>query len=73
MYPIIGTHHTLHSSYVKKKFKKKAFSGIYMKQLTEYDGTATSETQPRKNNNNGKGWYFQFDDVMSNRYILWIS
>ena len=34
-----------------------------MYQTTEYDGTTTSETQPRiKYNNNGKGGYFPFDD-----------
>ena len=39
---------------------------------TEYNGTTTSGTQPRKNDNNGKGWRFQHndDDKMSYEYIL---
>ena len=40
---------------------------------TTYYGTATSSTQPwKKYDNNGKDWYFRFDDdnKMSYDYIL---
>ena len=42
---------------------------------TAYDGTTTPGTQQRKNDNNGKGWYFRFDDdnKTSNKYILSIT
>ena len=30
--------------------------------MTKYDSTTISDTQPRKNDNNGKGGYFRFDD-----------
>ena len=49
-----------------------SFSGIYMKP-TANDGTTTSGTQPwKKYVNNGKGWYFRFDDdnKMSYKYVL---
>ena len=29
---------------------------------TVYDGTTKSDTQLRKNDNNGKGWYSRFDE-----------
>ena len=42
---------------------------MYMKPTT-YHGTTTSGKQPRQNkyDNNGKGWYFRFDDDNKMRY-----
>ena len=42
---------------------------------TAYDGTTTPGTQPRKYDNNGKGWYFRYDDAnkMSYKWILSIT
>ena len=49
---------------------------MYMQQVTEYDVTNISDTQPRKKyDNNGKGGYFRFDDDynMSYRFIFPIT
>ena len=47
-----------------------------MQYVTDYDVTNISDTRPRKKyDNNGKGWYFRFDDDnnMSYKYILSIT
>ena len=49
---------------------------MYMQYVTEYDVTNISDTRWRKKyDNNGKGWYFRFDDDnnMSYKYILSIT
>ena len=47
-----------------------------MMQLTECNGTTTSDTQPRKKyDNNKSGWYFQFadDNNMNYKHIFSIT
>ena len=49
---------------------------MYMQYVTEYDVTNISRhTTTEKYDNNGKGWYFRFDDDndMSYKYILSIT
>ena len=49
------------SLYSNKRNKNQPTREIYIKSRV-YDGATTSGTHPRKYDNNGKGWYFRYDE-----------
>ena len=67
--PAIHTHHRLHDS---DGNQKPTFPGIYMTQLTAYDGTTTSGIQPWKNVTT-MGKVYTSDLIMIIQWVTTIS